>query len=66
MHDAGHRSQFRLRVHRWCTVKKALEIMRNALAALGVFFLYLLGHGMWDYTQHAAASDLACVYARCM
>lgn len=47
-------------------MKKALEIMRNALAALGVFFLYLLGHGMWDYTQHAAASDLACVYARCM
>lgn len=47
-------------------MKKALGIMRNALAALGLFFLYLLGHGMWDYTQHVAANDLSCVYVRCM
>ena len=40
--------------------------MRNALALLGVFFLYLLVHGMVDYTSQAAANDLACVYVRCM
>lgn len=47
-------------------MKKAASVLRNVLALLGVLFLYLLGHGMWDYTQRAAASDLACAYVRCM
>ncbi|WP_181885392.1 hypothetical protein [Trinickia dinghuensis] len=47
-------------------MKKTLRIMRNLLALLGMFFLYLLIHGMVDYTAQAATNDLACVYARCM
>ena len=47
-------------------MKTAFRIVRNALALLGVFFIYLLVHGMIDYTARAAASDLACIYARCM
>lgn len=43
-----------------------LRALRNALAALGVFFLFLLYTGWQQYQDRVAAGDTACSLTRCM
>jgi hypothetical protein len=44
----------------------AFRIGRNALALLGVFFIYLMLLGYGQYVDQAAAQQIACSGNRCM
>jgi hypothetical protein len=46
--------------------KRALRVVRNMLAILGVCFAYLLFVGFMQYQDRAAAGDVACTFTHCL
>ncbi|WP_131753563.1 hypothetical protein [Burkholderia vietnamiensis] len=42
------------------------RVARNLLAALGVFFVYLLVLGYFQYQDQAAQYEVQCAISRCM
>ncbi|WP_175760488.1 hypothetical protein [Burkholderia anthina] len=52
------------RAHRLMRI--AFSIARNALAVLGVCFVYLLVLGYFQYQDHAAQYEVQCAVSRCM
>jgi hypothetical protein len=46
--------------------KRALRMIRNLLAILGLCFAYLLFVGFMQYQDRAAAGDVACTFTHCM
>ncbi|WP_028204987.1 hypothetical protein [Paraburkholderia nodosa] len=47
-------------------LKRAFRIVRNALAVLGVAFVYLLVLGYQQYEDRLAAGDTTCSLTRCL
>ncbi|VWC78491.1 hypothetical protein BLA17378_03745 [Burkholderia aenigmatica] len=42
------------------------RVARNLLAALGVFFAYLLTLGYFQYQDQAAQTEIQCAVSRCI
>ncbi|CAB3783121.1 hypothetical protein LMG28688_01583 [Paraburkholderia caffeinitolerans] len=45
---------------------RTLRVVRNVLAALGVFFAYLLYTGWQQYQDRVDAGDTSCTLTRCL
>ncbi|WP_261533588.1 hypothetical protein [Burkholderia multivorans] len=46
--------------------RAAFRVFRNVLAVLGVFFVYLLVLGYFQYQDQAAQTEVQCAVSRCM
>ncbi|MBR8084603.1 hypothetical protein C6V04_04885 [Burkholderia multivorans] len=46
--------------------RRLFRVFRNVLAVLGVFFVYLLVLGYFQYQDQAAQTEVQCAVSRCM